>query len=322
MFNSAPRWRLPSLIGVLVVAVLPLLLLFSFLMEWDHSGRMQPGGMVQQTMPMGRDSSGGNVGVSMNGKMLPPPNMPVSPSSDMMAQTSPSVILSGEQVANTASLDLRVQNIDWTVGKIREVVDGHGGFVENLSVNQPKFGEHTAWMTVKIPAKDFPSTYNELKKSVYSVVGESMGGSDLTQAYTNLQARLDNKQEEEKTLKTLLSQAVKISDVIEITDRITQVRTEIESLEAEKRSMDNQTQMASVSISMTEDPQIVADTTNFTSGNIFKRAVNDLIRSLTHFGSGLVVLLIAGVPIILIYLFIFWVIYFFTKKGVRKFFDR
>ncbi|MEP7162555.1 MAG: DUF4349 domain-containing protein [Candidatus Moraniibacteriota bacterium] len=319
-------WIRASLIGVLLVIAMPAIIVFSYLFSRDHEKpSVTLGGGVVTSPMMGRADGAGSGEDSWGSRpqMFPQARMmKEGVSSRGIMATDTFSVAADRKVASTASLDLRVSSIDWTISKTEEIVRGKGGYVENRSINGPQFSERTAWMTVKVPSGEFSSTFEELKKDLYYVMGENLSGVDMTRAVADLDARIANKRAEELTLQDLLKQAVKVSDVIEVTDRLTQVRSEIESLEAEKRSLDNQTELSSISLSMTEDPAIGVDTNDFRDGNIFKKSINELLRALTQLGSGLVLFLIAGIPIVLAYLLFFWIIYFFTKRGVKKFFDR
>lgn len=239
---------------------------------------------------------------------------------DMMMGKS--VVSAERKVSTSGSVDLRVKSLDWTTTKIREIVKNAGGFIEHATFNQPEQGIRSSWMTIKVPADRFETALTEIRQTADQVVNENIGAVDLTANSIDLNARLNNKRAEEKAYESLLGTATKVADVIEVTQQLTQVRIEIESLEQQERYLEGQTSLATLSISITEDPQVQTHSGEFQRGNLFKAAFNTLVDALLALGSGLVMFLISGLPILLLLLALLWVVYRVAKRVVEGFFGR
>ncbi len=226
------------------------------------------------------------------------------------------------KIAKSASLDLRAESLVWTNGKIQEIVKNVGGYVENASISEPKAGVKTAWLSVRVPSDRLDTTLDEVKKTASAVMNESLNAGDVTDQDIDLTARLNAKLAEEAALVSLLNRAEKVSDVIEITSRLTMVRSEIERMQAEKRMLDGQVAMSSVSISIVEDPKAIADTEPVRNGNVLKQSLADLYQFGIALGSGLVMLVVSGLPVLLVYGLFFWVFYrfgrFVANRVMRK----
>lgn len=275
-------------------------------MTWEGRGGM---GMIAQDMV---ETDFGPVQLDSSAMGMP----------SSMPMMNGSVVSVERKVSTTASLDMRAKSLDWTVGKVREIVKNVGGFVENASTAQPERGVRMTWMTIKVPADRFDVVLAEVKQTADQVVNENVGSTDLTTQDIDLSARLNNKRTEEKAYENLLASATRVSDVIAITEQLTSVRSEIESLEQRARYLEGQTALATITLNITEDPQVQGDTGEFKRGNVLKMAVNTLVDALLVLGSGLVVFLISGLPIILIMLGAIWGVYRVAKRVVNGFFDR
>lgn len=281
-------------------------------LQWQstdgYAGAMAPNVAIESspmTLPMPADRS-----LSFQGDEL---------KTDMMIG---SVVSADREIASTASLDLRVKSLDWTVNKIREIAKNVGGFVENSNLSQPEQGIKSAWITVKVPVDRFENALAEIKQTADQVVNENTGAVDMTAQHIDLSARINNKQAEEKAYENLLGSATKVADVIEVTRQLTSVRTEIESLQQQLRYLEGQTALATLSISVTEDPQVQPNAGEFNRGNVFKSAFNTLVSALLALGSGLVIFLVSGLPILLIILALLWGVYRIAKRVVEGFFGR
>lgn len=316
-----PLWQKHVRIGglllvlVLFVPVLGIFLMqtFALLPKRSHvalnvaNSRMPM--MVEEDMAMDGPMMGGmGMGKMWRGEMAAPSMMAVD-SMPMPMMNSISVGVTDRKIVKSASLDLRAQSLDWTVAKIQEVVKNVGGYVENANVAQPLTGVKTAWLSVRVPADRLDVTVDESKKAASSVVGENMNASDMTDQDVDIAARLNAKRAEESALVSLLDRAAKVSDVIEVTERLSMVRSEIERLQAEQRSLAGQVAMASISMSITEDPRVAVDTNPVRDGNVVKQSISDISRWGIALGSALVALLISGVPVLVVYGFVIWVAY-------------
>lgn len=222
------------------------------------------------------------------------------------------------KVTKSASLELRAESLEWTSGQIQEVVKRVGGYVESTNLSQPMRGVKTAWLSVRVPADRLEATMEDTKKVASVVVSENMNAGDVTDQGIDLAARLNARQAEEEALVSLLNKAAKVSDVIEVTDRLSLVRSEIERMKAEQRMLEGQVSMASISISITEDPRIVVDTNPVRGGNVVKQSVTDIARWGIAFGSALVELAIGGLPVVIMYGFVIWVAYRFGRFVANK----
>lgn len=264
---------------------------------------------------------GMGMGKMWRGEMAAPSMMAVD-SLPMPMMNSVSVGVTDRKIVKSASLELRAGSLDWTVAKIQEVVKNVGGYVENANVSQPLTGVKTAWLSVRVPADRLDVAIDESKKAASSVVGEHMSASDMTDQDVDIAARLNAKRAEEAALVSLLDRATKVSDVIEVTERLSMVRSEIERLQAEQRSLAGQVAMASISMNITEDPRVAVDTNPVRDGNVVKQSISDISRWGIALGSALVALLISGVPVLVVYGFVIWAAYrlgrFITNRLFRK----
>lgn len=316
-----PLWQKHVRIGgVLLVLVLFVPVLGIFLMQTvallpkrNHVALNMTGSSmpvtVQEDMAVDSPMMGGmGMGKMWRGEAAAP-SMMMADSMPMPVMNSVSVGVTDRKVVRSASLELRAASLDWTIAKIQEVVKNVGGYVENTNVEQPLMGVKTAWLSVRVPADRLDVTIDESKKAASSVVGEHMNASDMTDQDVDITARLNAKRAEESALVSLLDRAAKVSDVIEVTERLSMVRSEIERLQAEQRSLAGQVAMASVSMSITEDPRVAVDTNPVRDGNVVKQSISDISRWGIALGSALVAFVISGVPVLVVYGFVIWVAY-------------
>lgn len=225
-----------------------------------------------------------------------------------------------KKVMKNGTLDIRVENADETLDRIRSIAAAQGGSIENSNFYQGVDNVKNGSVTVKVPVAKFEEAFLELKKVATLVVSESITGSDVTEQYIDLSARLKNKKAQEEALQNLLNRAEKVSDIIDITNALGQVRGEIESLEGQLRYLDSRTDMASITLFITEDSRVVGDR-SFRPGQTLTESLQALLSGLGYFVNGIIALAIVGIPIFFVYGLILWGVFLGVRKLVKKFWN-
>jgi chromosome segregation ATPase len=107
------------------------------------------------------------------------------------------------------------------------------------------------FLTARVPADKLEQALAEFRKlGVMARLNTS--GNDVSGALADYDARLNAARGEEAQLLDLLKQAKAVSDLIEIRGRLTNVRSEIESLQSQKGALQNQVDMASIQATLYE----------------------------------------------------------------------
>ncbi len=235
------------------------------------------------------------------------------------APDAPSPLMVGEKMIKTGMLNLRVKSTDEATKEVYRVAAQMGGTVSNSSFSQYGSSMKSGTMTVRVPVERFDEAFTTLKKIAILVQTENTAGTDVTTQVIDLQARINNKKAAEATMQILFERAVKISDVIEITDKLSVLRGEIESLEGQMRYMDDQTALSTITLSMSEDAVIQADR-GFRPFETMKESVVALLQSVGQVTERLIAFAIIGLPSLLSYGLILWGVYVVARKMVAKVF--
>jgi predicted component of type VI protein secretion system len=247
---------------------------------------------------------------SMPGMAAPAPTV------GMTEGNSANTYVPGQKVIKHGSLEMRVKNADEAAASVAWNASDKGGSVEESAFYQD--GDRKAGrMTVRVPAERFEETFQVLKSVATLTVRENMTSADVGRQVSDLEARLRNKQAEEASYQNLLEQTAQISDTLEITRSLANVRTEIEILQAELRSLESRIDMATISVSMREDARATAGNA-FRPGQTFQDSLKELLQSLAWLASGLIAFVIVGLPLLLIFLLILWAVYLAVRRILRR----
>lgn len=151
-------------------------------------------------------------------------------------------------VVQTAQIDLQVADAKRSLNDAMTMTQGLGGFVESSGISGAQGGLPTATATLRVPQPKFSVAMQRLR-DMGDVLSESSSGDDVTGQYADVDARLKVLRTEEEQYRTILGQTKKISDILEVKDRLGQVRQEIESLDAQRVALKNQARLSTITAS-------------------------------------------------------------------------
>jgi len=208
--------------------------------------------------------------------------------------------LPDRKIIRNGSLKLVVDAIPETADKIRAMVEGEKGFLSSLTVSDLQEGGKQGFMTIRVPAADFTKTMQELKALARVVEQESMSGEDVTEQFVDLDAQLHNLKATEAQLLDVLKGAHSVEDILKVRDRLSEVRGQIDQLEGRRRYLSNQTDLATISITLSEEPTVSLSLKDFRPATIFRTSVNALLQSLVVFFNIFLQAIIIWLPLALI----------------------
>lgn len=161
--------------------------------------------------------------------------------------TNRTAIRDDAKIVRSGSLALQVDDLQAALARGREAVDALGGYVgasrETNTDDQP-----SAQITYRIPVDRWDEALAALRGHARKVVEESTDAVEVTDQLVDLAARIRNLRASEDALIAIAARAEKISDVLEVQTRLTEVRGEIERLEAQRVSLDDRAAFATLTV--------------------------------------------------------------------------
>jgi anti-sigma factor RsiW len=188
-------------------------------------------------------------------------------------------------IARTVSLTILVKNIAASRATLDTILAQHHGYAAQLTINTPEAGSRSFQSSLRVPAPDLASALDALR-TLGRVQTETQSGEEVTQQHTDLVARLTNAREAETRLRDILVHRVgKMEDVLEVEEKISETRGEIEQLEAEQKSLEHRVDFASVDLTLAEEYKAQLGDS---SASVGTRMHNSFIDGLRTAGASLV----------------------------------
>ena len=160
--------------------------------------------------------------------------------------------LEERMIISRASLSLVVKDVERSLEEIRAIVEGLGGYV--VSSNSWYEREQLrARLTVRVPAKELDAALERFKALAIEVERESISGEDVTEEYTDLEARLRNLEAAEKQLLKIMEQAEETEDVLAVYRELVNIRGQIEQTKGRMQYLERMSAMATIDLDLIPD---------------------------------------------------------------------
>jgi len=156
---------------------------------------------------------------------------------------------SDRKLMRTASLGLIVKTPTQAVDQIVQLVEGTGGFLVTSNVNGGSDAT-SASLTIRVPAAKFDEIRVQIRKLGLRVESESIEAQDVTRQYVDDEARLHNLRAEEQQYLGILRKAATVKDTLEVSEKLNEVRGEIEVKQAEFDTLSKQVETVAINITL------------------------------------------------------------------------
>lgn len=166
-------------------------------------------------------------------------------------------------VTRNAELYIETEQYDDLMNLIESKVESLYGYVESGSEYDYESGKgRRGYLTVRVPAKDLDTFIESLEEKA-TIRTKTITADDITSDYVDTESRILALKTEQGTLIDLLSEAASLSDTIEIQERLTSVRRELQYYESMMARMNNEVDYSSVRINIDEVDHATASGSGF-----------------------------------------------------------
>jgi hypothetical protein len=204
------------------------------------------------------------------------------------AQSAPDA--SGERkIIRSSSLAIVVQHPAQVMDQIMALAETEGGYLESSQGGGQDAASGS--LTIRVPAARFEQTRTEIRKLGLRVENESIDARDVTRQYVDQDANLRNLRAEEAQYLAILKQANTVKDLLAVSQRISEVRGQIEQQQAEFNALSKQTETVAIAISLRTEAETQVFGLNWRPLYQVKLALRDGLESLAGYASAMMAFL-------------------------------
>ena len=165
------------------------------------------------------------------------------------------LITQDRMIVRIGDMSLVVEDVITARDAITQLAAGFDGYVVSSSI----WGEEEEMrgsISIRVPDERFDQALAELRELAVRVKSENTSSQDVTEEYTDLQARLNNAEATEKQYLALLEKATDVQDILSIYQSLSYVRQEIEQIKGQMQYLERTSSMSLISVYL--EPQATA----------------------------------------------------------------
>jgi hypothetical protein len=193
---------------------------------------------------------------------------------------------SGRKLVRTSSLSMVVQHPAEIAQRITVLAQNLGGYL----VSEDGGGQSatSGALTIRVPAARFEEARAELRKLGLRVENEKVEAQDVTRQYVDQDASLRNLHAEEAQYLSIMKQARTVKDMLAVTEKLSDVRGQIEQQQAEFNALSRQVETVSIAISLHTESEAQVAWLNWRPLYQVKMALRDGLESLANYAAAMI----------------------------------
>ena len=232
--------------------------------------------------------------------------------------------LSNRKIIRNAEISAQTLEFDAFVENLTAAVNEIGGFIESSEIGGRTIYNQTrlrnAYFVIRVPAAKLDAFLNTVD-GLGNVTSKSTGLRDVTTSYVDSEKHLEALRTEQTALLEILKNATTVEDIITVQDRLSEVSYEIESDESILRTFDDQIDLSTVRLNLSEvERETIVEEETFGQevSRRFKESLEDVGDGFKAFGAWL----FGNAPQIIVFLLvnggIALIIIFSIRGGVKR----
>lgn len=151
------------------------------------------------------------------------------------------------KIIKSGNLRYQTDDLDKTYAQIKEAVKKHDALIKNDSQYNDEEGVSRR-INIRIPNGNFDAFIADISKGVQYFDLKNISSDDVTEEYIDVASRIKTKKVLEERYYELLKKANKVSEMLEIEKKLSEIREEIEAKEGRLRYLQNKVFMSTLDI--------------------------------------------------------------------------
>ena len=193
-----------------------------------------------------------------------------------------------------AEVRVKVEDLDRANARMDSLTRTYGAYVSDASETRQD-GQRQHQMKIRVVPSRFQAMLGSLN-GLGSLVSKNLNTDDVTAEHADISARLGTKRALEQRYVALLSQAKKVSDILEIEGKLGEVRGDIEATEGRLKTLNDQVAYSTITLTYFQElPLTAPDAPVISFGSRLVQSFYDGWELLT----GLVLALVTAWPLLL-----------------------
>ncbi|OAH15480.1 DUF4349 domain-containing protein [Streptomyces jeddahensis] len=166
--------------------------------------------------------------------------------------------LTGTHIIRTASLTVLVKDVPKAVDEARSAAEGAGGIVGNESTIRDEDSREESRVVLRVPTERYEDVLTELQ-GTGKIMERKEKAQDVTDQVVDVESRIKTMRASVERVRELMDKATKLSDVVALEGELSSRQADLEALLAQQASLEDRTSLATITLTLYENPKKQAE---------------------------------------------------------------
>ncbi len=166
-----------------------------------------------------------------------------------VSRESAKSLMDDRMVIRTAELTVSVDSVEKAEGSVNRIVRSFGGYVTDAQSSDLVSDAPIMHMTMRVPVGAFEQIMSGIE-GLGIRLSKGITSEDVTEQVVDLDARVKTMSIQENTFRALLKDARSLDSVMRLQEKLTGIRSEIESLQAQRTSLAKQAAFSTITLTL------------------------------------------------------------------------
>jgi hypothetical protein len=157
-----------------------------------------------------------------------------------------------EKIKKTADINITVEDYYKSRAEVEKVVKAGNAYISSENESKSTYSISNT-IVIRVLNKDFDAMVDNVTGIARHVNSKNISTEDVTAQFIDITARLKTKREVEKRYFEILQKANKITDILEVEEKIRIIQEEIEAKEGELKYLNDQVDYSTINLNMHQD---------------------------------------------------------------------
>lgn len=195
----------------------------------------------------------------------------------------------GRKLVRTISMNMVVQHPAEIADRITALAENLGGYL----VSSENGGQNAtfATLTIRVPVARFEEARTSIRGLAMRLETEKVEAQDVTRQFVDQDANLRNLRAEEAQYLSILKQASTVKDLLAVSEKLSEVRGQIEQQQAEFNALSRQVETVSLTIQLRTESEAQVAGLNWRPLYQLKIALRDGLDSVANYATAMITIL-------------------------------
>lgn len=218
----------------------------------------------------------------------PPPPMEVAKIADASENTSPkkSDTISKKIIKN-GDMEIAVANLMEAKKQVSEIIKNNKAYLQSETFRNSDTSENIN-LVIRVPHQNFDAIINSFSEGIGSVEAKTVKAEDVTEEYTDVSIKLENKRIYLEKYRDMLKSAKTTKDMLEIQENIRNLEDEIDVSEGRLRFIDDRVNYSTLELLLFKEKVRSSATSKIGFGSRFGDSIAQGWNSFVSFLLGMI----------------------------------